>query len=74
MLIILCPCKYPFETLKNGTTKIAKDTHRITNATSPMVFPPCKSPIIKVAILSAKINKIINAAIETKLMIFLPKR
>ena len=42
--------------LKNGITKIAGDTALITNATSAIVFPPLRSPIIKVAISSAKTN------------------
>ena len=63
--MILWPCKYPLETLKNGITSIANDTQRITKATSAIVFPPCKSPRIKEAIASAKAKRIIKAAIET---------
>ena len=68
---MLCPCKYPFETLKKGITKIAKETQRITNVTSEMVFPPCKSPKIKEAKLPANKNNTIKAATEIKLIIFL---
>ena len=42
--------------LKKGTTKIAGDTARITKATSVIVFPPLKSPIMNLAISSAKKN------------------
>ena len=32
--MMLCPCKYPLATLSKGTTNMAIDTHRMTNATS----------------------------------------
>ena len=49
-VIYLCPCRYPFATLRKGTINKATDTVRITKVISPGVLPPVVFPKIKLAI------------------------
>ena len=60
----LCPCKKPLDTLKNGITNNAKDTHLITIATSLIVFPPLISSSKKIPICLANINNTINCGVD----------
>ena len=56
--------------LNSGTTKMANDTHLITNATSDTVFPPVKSPTIAFARRFAPKKQMQNDTIENILIIY----
>ena len=66
----MCPCKYPFVTLKKGIIRIAKEIILITNAISDTVFPPVAFPIINFPICGANKNKRINITIDIIDIIF----
>ena len=71
-LIILCPCKYPFVTLKNGTTNILNDTHLIANPIVSYELPLVLFPTKICAIKGANINIIKNITIAINNIIFFP--
>ena len=59
-VIILCPCKYPFVTLNNGTTNSAVETTLITLAILSTELPPSTPPFKIFAIVGAKIIRAIK--------------